>query len=362
MGKLERWIRMRCTLEDIAKRCNTSTATVSRVLSQSSYPVREELKNQIISAALYMGYKPSLLSKISSYSSIRSVAVIVPNLVNPFYSELIEGIEKACRKFHFRPILLSSDNSIEIEKRLLLENLQAPVVGIIISSISPADELSAILDSARELPIIFFDQTDRTNRKYRSINYNFKQAGFLLGKHLYETGHQSPVFMTPCFDRASRKLLRAGIQNAWKQLANSDNFQVLSLDNELLLHHPKRCTLDYQNMQFIAKNLVDQFIRLTPNADSIVAVNDLLAIAILNELKNRNISVPDDVSLLGNDGLWLSAMVSPAITSVRQNGLEIAQAAVELLNQSILETAPYESIWIEPELVIRESVKKRNEI
>ncbi|MEG0397355.1 MAG: LacI family DNA-binding transcriptional regulator, partial [Oscillospiraceae bacterium] len=123
------------TILEIAKLANTSVATVSRVLSGADYPVSIELRKKIQKIAKETNYVPNTFSQALKGGKSKDIGVIIPNFTNPFYMQLISGIEYSCRNKGFNPIFCSSKNS-DVQELANVDLLsQKCVEGLIISSI-----------------------------------------------------------------------------------------------------------------------------------------------------------------------------------------------------------------------------------
>lgn len=347
---------MKVTIKDIAERCQTSSATVSRVLSGSDYPVSEQLRNRIVSTAYEMNYRPNIYGRLLRGTSSREVGVIVPGIANPYYGELLESVEKACYEFGLRPSIRSSYQSPELEQQLIDDCLENQVCGILISSIRDSRD-PALLRSGASVPMVYFDQClGPTADKRLSITYDFRRAGYLAAAHLLQTGHRRIAYVTPSYDRPSRKLIGRGIREAHIAiLGSSDNFMAITLQAE----QASDMDLAYSHIRDIASLLVVDILTHINELDSLIVLNDLLAIALMKELARNGVAIPDDLSMVSHDDIWLADVVNPGLTTVRQAANDTGRAAVCLLNRELAKTEAYETIVISPELVIRDSVKYR---
>lgn len=123
------------TISDVAKAANTSISTVSRVLSGSSYPVSADKRSRVLQAAAALGYEPNMLGRMLKTDVNPSIGIIIPSFQNPFYTQLIIGIEKEAIANNYLPLVFSSQRSPEIERNLINNLMKNRVRGLMISSI-----------------------------------------------------------------------------------------------------------------------------------------------------------------------------------------------------------------------------------
>ncbi len=349
---------MKVTIKDIAERCETSSATVSRVLSGSDYPVSKQLRNRIVSTAYEMNYRPNIFGRLLRGSKSREVGVIVPGIANPYYGELLESVEKACFELDLKPIIRSSYNSPELEQQHIDDCVQNQVCGILISSIREVQEYKHRSEND-PIPFIYFDQSlCGETRHYSRVAYDFQQAGFLAASYLLQTGHKNIAYVTPSFDRPSRKLICRGIRQATEALSDPvGTLKTYTLaENEA---YSRDMMLSYMHIREIARKLAVDIIRDREEPDALIVMNDLLAIALMKELAKEGIRIPRDLSIVSHDDTWLAEVVNPGLTTVRQPAAETGRCAVALLNRHLAEEKMLEPIIIQPELIIRDSVVDR---
>ena len=297
----------KATIVEVAERAGTSLSTVSRVLSNSSYPVSAETKKRVLEASEALGYIPnnaarSLRSKRGMY-----IAVIVPSLNNPFYSSIISAIEREVLSSGYMMQLYSSDNDAELENRLLdlIGSVQA--AAILISSINWDEKLEK---KVRELgiPAVFFDQIPNGITGH-FIGFDFRKAGMMAAEFLISEGHRDIVFGCGPFDRESRKLYRDGFS------------EVLS--------------------------------------SSSIDCSGAVISGVMKRLEAEGLNVPADISVIGFDDIPYGFMISPSLTTIRQPAAETgsmaAKLAIDLVNNP---EGEYSNEVFQPVLIKRESVRR----
>ena len=342
----------KATISDIAQAAGVSTATVSRVLNNVDYPIKEELRHRVLQIAQDMHYRPNIFSRILKGGQSKELGVIIPSITNPFYAQLISAVEKECIERGYIPIICSSYNSPQLQSRHLDMLREKHVSGVLVSSLSTADTvMRQLADSGME--VVFFDQSSEEN--INSINFDFYRGGYMATSYLIECGHRDIVFASGPLDRRSRKLIYDGYKQALRENDLRFNAKhVLLSDNRA---ENAGGAYDYQSGRQLGQKLMDG--AYLP--DAVLAINDMTAIGIINVLAEHEVQVPNDVSVIGFDNIALSSMVTPALTTINQPAYQTGQLAAQMLINSIEGVAPTEpAITLQPLLVERKSVRRRH--
>lgn len=340
----------KATIKDIARLSETSIATVSRVLNNSDYPVSNEAREKILKVADDLKYRPNMFSKILKGAVSKEIGVIIPNISNPYYAELVSAVERECMKRDFVPIILSSFNNVQLELRHMETLVQRQVPGVIMSSIGNPDKIISQMRKEK-IDLVLFDQYYE-NLDADFITFDFYQSGYIAVDFLVKAGHKKIAFLTEPFDRASRVKIFEGFKDALK-------YNHLPFDSELVVisELPKEENVEneeFENGAHLVKLILER--RVFP--DAILAINDITAIGIMKELSKRKISVPGDVSVMGFDDISFSSMVTPGLTTIRQSASITGRRAARLLFDKFdNKSEQYQHIILSPELIIRKSVR-----
>ncbi len=291
-------INARATIKEIAKLASTSTATVSRVLSNDSYPVSDELRQRVISIANELNYTPNLIGRFLKSNTSNEVGVIVPTISNPFYSLLILGIEDVLAQNGYSMLLGNSFRDERKEKAQVELLAQKQVKGIIIASITKKhDYLHQFID--RGLKLVTFDQ-EVNDIDCTKIVIDYFKGSLLAMQHLFSKGHRHICFLSAPLTRGSRRLIYDGyIKSMRSQGIKVEKEWVVISDVEV----EKADTIyEFEN----GKRLAEQLVKMKNRPTAILTINDMTAYGILSELGQRGISVPGDVSLVSFDNIFFS--------------------------------------------------------
>jgi LacI family transcriptional regulator len=337
------------TIYDIAKKAETSTATVSRVLSNSTYPVSNELRTKIQQVARELHYIPNMIGRQLKTNNSMTIGVIVPSITNPFYSSIVLGIEEIARSRGYHVLLCNSHRSPELEEEYVKTLFEKQVKGLIISSISSNENLLGGLVQ-KGLNLVALDQSiyglDSTQ-----VHYDYKKGGYMATKYLIEKGHKKIAFVSSPLSRPSRQSVYQGYNDALKEFGiveESSWVQVATREEEM-----SDKNYEFNNGKELTQNLLNG--SKLPTA--IFACNDMTAFGVMNELTSEGIKIPDEIAVVGFDNIEFSQMVTPPLTTIQQPDYEMGILACNLLlDQLNGKTTESIEIMLKPKIVVRSSV------
>lgn len=342
--------RKKATIYDIAQYACTSTATVSRVLSNSGYPVKEDIKAKILDAAQKLNYSPNIVGRMLKKNRSMDIGVIIPTISNPFYTQLILGIETEAQKRGYNILLCNSFRDSKMEKNYLESLYQKQVKGIILSSIGSNHSILEEMKS-NGVSIVAFDQVIE-NIKCSKVGFDYIKGGMMALEYLIGHGHKKIAFLTSPITRKSRIDVLDGYKMAL--LKNG-----LSYDKNLVL--VSECEEEFENATYEFENgkqLARKFLNLLVRPSAIFAINDMTAFGIMQELIANGINIPEDVSIIGFDDIEFSTMTTPPLTTINQPSFETGKLACKILIENMSQDDENNiSILLEPSIVERKSVK-----
>lgn len=343
-------MKKRITIHDIAKLSGTSSATVSRVLSNSSYPVSSELRQKIKQVAEEYHYIPNMIGKQLKTHNNMTIGAIIPTISNPFYSSVMQGIEEVARKNNYHVFLCNSLQNARIEDEYLKTLFENQVKGVIISSISNNREQLRHLISLG-LNVIAIDQKIDI-AEVQQIEFDYRKGGYLAVQHLIEQGHREIAYVSAPLDRPSRQSIYEGYLAALHDAGlEASELQIQIADGET---DQNDGIYEFGNGRRQTRKLLQHAKRPT----AIFACNDMTAFGVINELDAHGLRVPDDMSVVGFDNIEFSQMVTPPLTTVRQPDVDMGKLACTTLLEMMRGEHRAQSVMLEPELIQRKSVAK----
>lgn len=340
------------TIKDIARISNTSIATVSRVLNNVDYPVSQELREIILRVAKEINYKPNIYGRMLKGGQSREVGLLIPNISNPYYSELVSGVERICIRRGYTPIICSSYNDKKLEKKHLDNLLMKKVDGVLASFIGDSMDNIQYLKNENSIYVLFDQNHD--DESCCSVSFDFERSGFIAANYLLDCGMEKIAFLTTPFDRRSRQEIYRGFKRAFQERGKEFNEQYLIVGD--LPEKERERNAEVQN----GIQLTSIMTKKIGMPHAIVAINDITALGVIQALHQLNIRIPEEVSLISFDDIPLAEMVTPKLTTVRQPAFQIGKIAATLLLDRIENRGGrLKNVLIEPELIIRKTVKEK---
>lgn len=337
---------MRATIKDVAKLAHVSTSTVSLVLNNKAVPISQQTRDAVLLAAKELHYRPNQLAVALVTNKTNTIGLIIPDNSNPFFATLSNQIEKVASKNGYSIILGNTNNNAKSTRNYLRIFTDHAVDGIILAQadFSVPEEGEKCMQLIKELriPVVSVDRIYKGSNM-NSVIVDQQLAGYLATRHLLNLGHRrigcasGPLGLSNCRNRL------LGYQQALSE------FNV-----------PFDSNLIYEENLNIECGIHALSTLLGQNVTAIFAFNDLIAYGVYKELRNYNLSVPDDLSLVGLDDIFLSEIIQPPLTTVAQPVTEIAENVVDRIIEQILTPSGtgQEPLVLEPILKVRGSTRR----
>lgn len=311
---------MAVTVKEVARRAEVSTATVSHVLTGNRF-VSEELKNRVLQAMDELNYQPNTYARSLKINRTYKLGVHVPDITNPFFSEIVKYICREAAEKHYQVELCISNDDTAEEMRIL-KNFQSSRVDGIINVAPKLDEKS--LNSIRHIPMVIVDRPDFKAGENISFVFedNFK-GGELVADYLAEKKYTRFA----CF-MGSTDI----IPNAKKRL---DGF-LFGLEK----HGFKRedCIVRSGEFSFDSGyQLMDEFLKTEKDLSGLAAFigSDVMAWGAVEALKDHGIEAPRDIGIVGYDNIYYANYISPKLTTVENPTKVLGKKAARKLIETI---------------------------
>lgn len=333
---------MKPTIKDVAKLANVSISTVSRVMNAPETVV-ETKKTRVLAAIEQLKYQPNALARGLIYKKTGSLGVVISDIRNPYYAELIRGMEDASKTLGYSLIICNTDRAHDRLFSYLATFYEKQVDGILYTSDALFPDYYKELKRLR-LPVVLA-ATHSLEYEIPSVKINDEQAAYDATKYLIDLGHRRIAFIgfeltdsiagAPRYQGFIRGLREHGLES------NRDN--VIFVDG--------------WNYDTLAAT--DALIRKCPDITAVFTAADEWAIGLMCHLHEKGIRVPDDLSVIGFDNIRMSNYTIPRLTTVAQPIYEIGYRSVEKLHASINgETDPVLRERLPHELVVRASTRR----
>lgn len=328
------------TIKDIAQEMQLSVNTISRALRDMS-DISEETKNKIRAKALEMGYKKNYLASTLRTNRSQTIGVIMPDILNPVYSGMYKGIESICKKSGYTILLANSNENIADERREIETMISHQVDGIILCpTMKNSDNLRILKNESIPYVLLarsFYDKT------VNSVVNNDFTGGYLACDYLISKGYNSFLYLTGPLYISSARERRDGFVKC---------MQSKGIPEESLTVCETEPTWKgaYKSMTALLKNGFQK--------KSIFAFSDFMAMGVLKALKEKDISVPEDIAVIGYDNIDLCDLTTPSLTTVDickfRLGVQGIKLLLEVLNNK-REASYCSQITLEPKIIARGS-------
>ena len=324
------------TLTYIAKKANVSVATVSRVLNGNS-SVDEKIKNKINKIINSDGYN---IKKTIKNKQI--ISVIIPDITNPFFANIIEGIENTANLYGYPIILSQYKENKDILNKYFRDITKIGVSGyIIVSSTGSSEYFNEILTKV-SVPIIFLDRkVDIENINY--VGSDNEIGAYNATKYLIDLGHKNIIYM-------------AGPQDISTENERFSGFIKALNDNNIDFNYSKYkkvANFNFEESYIQMKDIIKSKLDYT----AIFSACDVMCFGIKKATEEYGISIPNDISLIGYDNIPFSSMIG--LTTVSSQAYEMGKNAVlsvlNIISERITDNI---NIVLQPNIVIRNSCKK----
>ncbi|GAB3058850.1 LacI family DNA-binding transcriptional regulator [Virgibacillus ainsalahensis] len=324
------------TIQEVAKHAGVSVATVSRVINDS-VTVTEKTRVRVEKAIEELNYEPSVLGRNLRTSESRLLLVMIPSIANPFYSEIINGIEDTAIAQGYNILLCETDSNPEREAIYfnLIRNRLAD--GII--SMDPTVNKDKLNELAASYPVVQCSEYDEDGT-IPHVTIDNEQAAYQAVKHLIKLGQKNIALVNSDEKFLYARERRRGYEKALEEYG-------LPVRKEWIYHADK---LEFQSGQQAVRVLMSQKDKPT----AIFAVSDIFAIGALKEINVTGLQVPQDIAIVGFDKINFSNMTYPTLTTVAQPMYRMGTMAARMIINKI-SGKEVESIILDHELIIRES-------
>ena len=305
------------TIQDVARAAGVSTSTVSHVLNETR-PVNKDTRQRVLNAMAALDYRPNRLARSLRNRRTNTLGVLLPNSANPFFAQILLGIEEACFEHDYNVILGNANDDSEREMAYLDVLVSKQVDGIVLVSTGAYRKALDLL-APRGVPVVMVDRSPAQAYQGWQIDAVYTDnegGGQLATDYLLKLGHRriacvgGPALLTSGAGRV------IGYRQAFSRAG-------LAVDERLVLDGDFEHEGGYQ----AGKALLN----LPEPPTAIFACNDLMAVGVLYAASEAKVRVPEDLSVIGFDDIPLASYTVPRLTTVAQQASLLGQAGVDLM-------------------------------
>ncbi|MEK5164645.1 LacI family DNA-binding transcriptional regulator [Paenibacillus sp. FSL R5-0527] len=339
------------TVYDIAKEANVSVATVSRVLNNTA-PVKKETRERINELINKYQFQPNALARSLTKKETGMIGIILPDITNPFFPEVLSGFDREARKQGYTYFLCdtvsangdSADQYVR-ESQYLNVLTEKQVDGIVmlggrIDLAKPGKELTEeVVEVGKRLPLLLINGRLPGSSLSR-VAADERLGAELATRHLIGLGHRD-IAVVGGYRHMSNTLQRiAGFTKTMERHG-------IPVRREWMLHEGFSVASGTAFM--------DRLLSLPQRPTAIFCLNDLVAIGALKAAAKAGLKVPGDISIVGYDDIPFASNSIPELTTVSLRANELGRTAAEILHKMITKDKVAKTTLLKPELVVRES-------
>jgi DNA-binding LacI/PurR family transcriptional regulator len=324
-------------LEDVASKAKVSVSTVSRVVNGLE-SVKASTRKRVLAALEEMNYRPNLQARDLVAGRSNTIGIIVSNLENPFFVDIFHALENEAHAAGYE-VLVGNTNYEPARLAACIDlflGRRVAGLAIIVSEHIPPD-LKLLAQAG--VPIAFYDATVAGKRR-TTVSFDYGRGMTQLVQHLYDLGHRRMAYIGYPLQLGPTDQRRDAFIAATKQL---------KVEN--------RYTFVREHSDFAAgRDATRELLASGFAPTAILALNDLFAVGVLRELRNRGISVPGQISVTGFDNIEIAEFSGPSLTTINIPRARIAATLFRSLAATDAEAKQQPSQYlIDPELIVRES-------
>jgi len=324
------------SIKDVAEAAGVSTATVSRVLANKPY-IRPEVRERVQAVVQQLAYRPNRVARNLRVQQSFSIGLIVSDIRNPFFSEVSRAVENTAYAQGYSVLLCNTDEDPEKEELYLNVMQDENVAGIIFAPTSQASTRFATL--SQTIPSVLLDRTLK-NCDVDAVLLDNVKATYELTLHLLKRGYRRIAAIFGDVSTTGRERQR-GYEEALREYDLVPEAQLIK---------------DIRPQIASGRAAALELLAAPQLPDAIFTGNNLLTAGVLQVIRERGLSIPDDIALVGFDDTIWATLVQPAITVMAQPTADIGRTAMELLLQRIADPArPIRKIILQGQLHIRGS-------
>ncbi|ANU22251.1 LacI family DNA-binding transcriptional regulator [Planococcus donghaensis] len=325
------------TIKDVAKKAGVSVATVSRFLNDSGY-VSAEAAKAVTAAVEELKYELNPIARSLNTKKSNLIGLILPDITNPFFPELARAVEDVALTYGYTVVLCNSDENPEKEKNYIETLKKKYIAGFIVTS----NQLDAPHYANANVPIVALDRA--INEKIPTVSSNNKEGAIMGTNALLDRGCQNILFL-----RGPAELNPANDRwEGFMEAIQQSNAKYLVVT----------CPFHFTDSQ----KIVEQVLKENPQIDGIFASSDVSAAGALKAASLVGRHVPNELQIIGFDGVAMGEMLSPGLTTVAQDVYKMGAIATRVLIKRIENEMVEQNFYEVPvKLIIRGTTRSVGE-
>ncbi|CAH2214225.1 LacI family DNA-binding transcriptional regulator [Tepidibacter aestuarii] len=334
---------MGITIKDIAKLAGVSTTTVSKILNNKDKDISDSTRERVLNLIEEHNYRPNKIAKSLVTKKTNTIGLVIPDIRNPFFPELARGAEDKANEKGYNMIFCNTDDDSDKEEEYINMLVEKMVDGIVFTA---ASERGKGFQGKKKsvVPIVLVDRDVNIDGIIGKVTVDNFMGGYEGTKHLLQLGHEKILYLSGPLESKTASDRLKGYKKALSE------FDV-EFKEEYIREGSYKSEWGYKVIKDIGTEL---------EYTSVFCGNDLIAIGAIKALKEMKLDVPSDVSVVGFDDIYMSNLIDPELTTIRQPNYEMGYKAIEILIDAIENKEKnIKHIDLSTQLVVRKSTSKR---
>ena len=326
-------------MKDVARLAGVSTSTVSHVINKDRF-VSEAVTAKVDEAIKSLNYAPSALARSLKLNQTRTIGMLITASTNPFYSELVRGVERSCFERGYSLVLCNTEGDEQRMNRNLETLMQKRVDGLLLLCTETHQPSQEILQRYPSVPTVMMDWAPFDGDS-DLIQDNSLLGGDMATQYLIDKGYTRIACIAGPLDKTPARLRLEGYQAAMQR-------------SGLQVAEGYIITSDFEFGGGLAA--MQSLLALPEPPQAVFAGNDAMAFGVYQALHQAGLQVPQDMAVVGYDDIELAAFMTPPLTTIHQPKDELGELAIDVLIHRMAQPGQKQQrVQLTPELVVRGS-------
>lgn len=351
--------KKKVTSSDVAKTAGVSQATVSMVLNRKyNVSFSKETIQKVEQAAEEMGYEIPKRKKRKESRKEKLIVVFCPNLTNPYYVMLLQGIETRAKEQGFGLFICNTQRELKMEERYLKMMWELKPLGIIYTCNPSRCFMELVEELAEHIPIVVVNNQNE-GLNVDAVELDNSKLGRLMARHLLELGHRKVAYIAPPLTTRQKQRSKRveGFLKEFESRGLKQNVIIKAADEKIDMSVPN-IDSEYK----IGYDLTKELLREQNDVTAIVGLNDMIAFGIMDALQSEKYKVPGDISVMGCDNTLFARMHKVSLTTIEhfvvfkgRDACDIIMKKIASQNSKVSEFQPISTYHVEyePKLIVR---------
>ena len=326
------------TLKMVAEKAGVSVNTASRAINNKS-DINEETKKRMLKVAQELGYVRNGTAVALRTRKTRTIGVVIADNRNPFYAEVLNGIEETAREKNYHIILANTQRDYKKEEEAINLLLAKRVDGLLITPVQDRDDdIKKLIEE--NIPFVILGR-DFENIEVDVVCNDEIKGGFFATEYLIKKGHKRIALINGFLHKSPAKGRLEGYKKALMEYGVPFDDALVSFGD-----------IDVKDGYERTKQMLEKDLDFT----AIFAYNDMMAFGVMQAIREKGLRIPEDIGLVGYDDIPFSSLISPALTTIRVKKQELGVESVKLLLSHINDIRKkHKKIMLDVELINRET-------